>query len=147
MDPNHWKQLERIFAEAIELPESERADFLDRACGSNVEMRGEVESLIARAHGDGESLQRAVLRAAKAADANNWVEHKIGTWVSNYRIGHLLGRGGTGTVYLAYDARLHRRVALKMMTSSTEAETSRALLLREARNAAVLNHSNICTIY
>jgi len=60
MDPKLWKQLERIFAEAIELPESERADFLDRACGSNVEMRGEVESLIARAHGDGESLQRAV---------------------------------------------------------------------------------------
>jgi serine/threonine protein kinase len=70
-----------------------------------------------------------------------------GTRLGAYEIIEPLGSGGTGTVYLAYDSKLHRRIALKMMTSSTETETSRLLLLREARNAAALNHPNICTIY
>ena len=70
-----------------------------------------------------------------------------GTNVGSYRIERLLGRGGAGTVYLAYDTTLHRRVALKMITAPAEGETSRARLQREARNAAALNHPNICTVY
>lgn len=70
-----------------------------------------------------------------------------GTNLGSYRIERLLGRGGIGAVYLAYDATLHRPVALKVMTESAESETSHTRLLREARNAAALNHSNICTIY
>ena len=70
-----------------------------------------------------------------------------GTNVGSYRIERLLGRGGAGTVYLAYDTTLHRQVALKMITAPAEGETSRARLQREARNAAALNHPNICTVY
>lgn len=70
-----------------------------------------------------------------------------GANVGSYRIERLLGRGGAGTVYLAYDTTLHRQVALKMITAPAEGETSRARLQREARNAAALNHPNICTVY
>jgi len=70
-----------------------------------------------------------------------------GTKVGSYRIEYLLGRGGTGAVYLAFDTTLHRQVALKMITASHESESRRTLLVREARNAAALNHPNICTIY
>jgi TolB-like protein/Tfp pilus assembly protein PilF/predicted Ser/Thr protein kinase len=63
-----------------------------------------------------------------------------------YRIERLLGRGGMGVVYLAYDTTLHRRVALKVVGAPAD-ETARARLLREARNAAALNHPNICTIH
>jgi serine/threonine-protein kinase len=75
------------------------------------------------------------------------IQEKVGDQIGNYTIEELLGRGGNGTVYLAYDTKLHRRVALKMMTASAQADTSHAMLLREARNAAALNHPNICTIY
>ena len=51
-----------------------------------------------------------------------------------------------GAVFLAYDTALHRQVALKVMTGPTDGETSRSRLLREARNAAALNHPNICTV-
>src|SRR5439155_6902859 len=94
-----------------------------------------------------ESLQDVVRDSAEVSDTGNWIAGKIGNNIGSYRIEHLLGRGGTGTVYLAYDTKLHRQVALKMMTGSKETETSRTLLLREARNAAALNHPNICTIY
>src|SRR5213075_2554532 len=91
--------------------------------------------------------QSVVAQAAKAAAADNPTEHTIGTAVGSSRIDNSLRRGGTGTAYLAYDTKLHRQVALKMMSASTEGQTSRTMLLQEARNAAALNHPHICTIY
>jgi tetratricopeptide (TPR) repeat protein len=48
---------------------------------------------------------------------------------------------------LAYDATLHRKVALKVLGSPVDYGSARVRLLREARNAAALNHPNICTVY
>jgi len=72
---------------------------------------------------------------------------KPGTALGSYRIDGLLGRGGMGAVYLAYDTTLHRQVALKVLTEPAEGDLSRTRLLREARSAAALNHPNICTVY
>jgi serine/threonine protein kinase len=52
-----------------------------------------------------------------------------------------------GVVFLAHDTTLHRRLALKVLASFSDDEIARNRLLREARNAAALNHPNICTIY
>ncbi len=70
-----------------------------------------------------------------------------GKTLGNYRIERLLGRGGMGAVFLAFDTVLHRQVALKVLDERADGETSHARLLREARNAAALNHPNICTIH
>lgn len=51
-----------------------------------------------------------------------------------------------GTVFLAYDNSLRRRVALKVLGEST-GDASRSQLLREARSSAALNHPGICTVY
>jgi TolB-like protein/Tfp pilus assembly protein PilF/predicted Ser/Thr protein kinase len=64
-----------------------------------------------------------------------------------YRLERQLGRGGMGTVFLAYDTVLHRQVALKVVGAADEAGSARARVLREARSAAALNHPNICTIH
>ena len=63
-----------------------------------------------------------------------------GMMLGTYRLEHPLGRGGMGAVFLAYDTRLHHQVALKMITGDADDVTSSARLLREARNAAALNH-------
>jgi TolB-like protein/Tfp pilus assembly protein PilF/predicted Ser/Thr protein kinase len=70
-----------------------------------------------------------------------------GATLGSYRIDRQLGRGGMGAVFLAYDSTLRRPVALKVMLEGTGDEESRSRLLREARNAAALNHPNICTIH
>ncbi len=70
-----------------------------------------------------------------------------GMTLGSYRIERLLGRGGMGAVFLAYDTTLHRQVALKVVDAPADGDTSGTQLLREARNAAALNHPNICTIH
>jgi serine/threonine-protein kinase len=72
----------------------------------------------------------------------------IGTRVGSVRIIGLLGQGGMGEVYLGFDDRLQRRVALKAIRNEQRlAGESRERLLREARALSALEHPNICRIY
>ncbi len=67
--------------------------------------------------------------------------------IGRFEIKQLLGSGGFGTVYLAYDPELDREVALKVPRANRCAtERDIELLLREARSAAQLHHPGIVTI-
>lgn len=72
----------------------------------------------------------------------------IGKTLNHYHIESELGRGGMGTVYLAEDNRLNRKVALKVLPPEM-AENSINLVRfkREVKTLASLNHPNIVTIY
>lgn len=72
----------------------------------------------------------------------------IGKKIYNYKIVSLLGEGGMGVVYKAFDVKLERFAALKIITLNT---TTFSRLMerfrREARNQARLNHPNIVSVY
>jgi serine/threonine protein kinase len=68
-----------------------------------------------------------------------------GVRINQYELIKLLGEGGMGTVYLARDLRLGRRVAIKFLQSQQEELTQRFLV--EARATARCQHENIVTIY
>jgi serine/threonine protein kinase len=73
---------------------------------------------------------------------------RVGSDLAGYRIESLLGWGGMSVVYLAYDARLKRRVALKLLAASlAEDESFRERFLRESELAASIDHPNIVPIY
>jgi eukaryotic-like serine/threonine-protein kinase len=72
----------------------------------------------------------------------------IGPTLAHYRISEKLGAGGMGEVYLAYDTRLSRNVALKVLLHDVTADPERrARFEREARAIAALNHPNIVTVH
>jgi len=72
----------------------------------------------------------------------------VGRRLGKYEIQAEIGRGGMGTVYLAYDPLLDRRVAVKVLAPHLVWEEGFVeRFLREARAAARLKHPNIVTIY
>jgi len=75
----------------------------------------------------------------------------MGATVGRYVILNLVGRGGMGEVYAAYDPQLDRKVALKLLheTAAREAaaRTARERLLREAKTIARLSHPNVVVVH
>lgn len=72
----------------------------------------------------------------------------IGRRIQHYLILEEIGRGGMGAVYRAYDDRLRRDVAVKMLTASgANSSRERDRILAEARAACALNHPGIVTVY
>ena len=71
-----------------------------------------------------------------------------GRQIGHYELRGLLGVGGMGEVYRAFDAQLRREVAVKMLPPDLTGDPDRvARFEREARVLASLNHPNIATIY
>lgn len=80
---------------------------------------------------------------ASAGDAD-----LIGTSFGRYRVTELLGRGGMGVVYRAWDTMLSRTIALKVLpTTFLENEERRRRFMREARSAAMASAKSIATVY
>jgi eukaryotic-like serine/threonine-protein kinase len=70
-----------------------------------------------------------------------------GTAVGRYLLLELVGSGGMGDVYAAYDPKLGRRVALKLMSERVASPTAVARFTREAQAVARLSHPNVVAIY
>lgn len=71
-----------------------------------------------------------------------------GTEVSHYKILSEIGKGGMGTVYLAHDTKLERKVAIKFLSKEWSDDKDKLKRFQqEAKAASALNHPNILTIY
>ncbi len=136
----------------MERPADERAAFLARACAGDEETQRRVEAMLAADAQDDLMMDRPAYQAASGLatsmpggdDSQSFNGEMIGV----YRLIRELGHGGMGTVYLAYDTRLGRRAALKLLPSQLVNSPERVRRLqREARAATALNHPNIITIY
>ncbi len=68
-----------------------------------------------------------------------------GDRIGRYVIDRVLGAGGSGVVYAAYDAQLARAVALKLLRATVV--DNYAVLLDEAQTLARLSHPNLVTVY
>ena len=72
---------------------------------------------------------------------------RVGQKIGPYEILGRLGSGGMGLVFSAWDARLQRDVAIKLLRDEYSSLDMRQRFLQEARAASGLNHPNICTIF
>lgn len=100
-------------------------------------------------------LAKVWVHSSAPEEEKNVPEHdgfqSVDSVVGRYQVNALLGHGGMGVVYKAYDPELQRHVALKILRPDLyipqQKEEHEARLLREARLLAALHHPNIPTIF
>jgi hypothetical protein len=87
-----------------------------------------------------------VIRSGPVNRSQEWDSVSyVGSSIGNIRIESRLGQGGMGEVYLGYDSRLERRVAVKTIRPEKRLSPRlKARFLREARLLSKLGHPSIC---
>jgi serine/threonine-protein kinase len=141
-DPDRWFRLDEVFQGALERPADDRAAYLDRACGGELDLRAEVEAMLAA---DAAAIERFVPGDEPLdSEADPFPGMRLGPWL----IVEAIGRGGMGTVYLARraDGQYEQHVALKIVRSSTSPQRARMRFKAEAHILARLSHPNIARL-
>jgi serine/threonine protein kinase len=143
-DPRSEKE---IFFELVDkaTPE-ERADYLDRACGQDLSLRGRLEGLLAKHfEQDGFMAAPAVQNAATAAFTS--VSEGPGAMIDRYKLLEKLGEGGFGAVYVAEQKQpVKRRVALKIIKLGMDTQQVVARFEAERQALALMDHPNIAKV-
>jgi Tol biopolymer transport system component/serine/threonine protein kinase len=140
--PERWARIKEIFGVAFELPDTERPAFLKQSCGSDSGLREEVERLLEAERGPLENPMLDALARMLPPDLAR------GEMLGPYRVETRIGQGGMGVVYRAWDTRLDRRIALKVLRpEQVNDPVHRQRLIREARAASALSHPNIVTVH
>ena len=139
MTREEWKRVKEVLAAALEQDPPKRPTYLDQNC-PDPWLRKEVESLISTCErGESHFLEPCGLKPGFL---------QCGVVLGSYEILSRLGSGGMGEVYRAYDTKLEREVALKVLPPDfADDPTLLIRFQREAHVLASLNHPNIVTIY
>ena len=152
MDTLRWKQIDQLVDAALEIPVAEREKFVTLEAGSDSDLRIRVLELLAAQDEDGNFLNESAMKVAAKAMIENETEISafafVNKTVAKYKIERLLGAGGMGEVYLAFDEKLRRKVALKILPAEFVSNDERVKRFElEARAISSLNHPGIVTIY
>jgi serine/threonine protein kinase/Tol biopolymer transport system component len=143
---DRWRQVRDVFERVLNGDPSSRTQILAEVCADDFALRGEVESLLA-AHDEATGFLTHSITSIASGRPRFYAEPLIGRTVRQYRIDSVLGTGGMGIVYRAFDTHLDRYVALKVLPPERMSDASREALVREAKAASALNDPNIVTIH
>jgi serine/threonine protein kinase len=135
-----------IFKAAVKLPPERRAAFLDQACGTNHELRREVESLLEAHDWPGGFLESRLARLPGTVDEPS-VTEKPGTVIGPYKLLQQIGEGGMGVVYMAEQQEpVRRKVALKIIKPGMDSQQVIARFEAERQALALMDHQNIARV-
>ena len=161
---------ETIFTTALELPSAvARTEYLTEVCGGDGERRARIERLLAAHAKAGGFMEQP---PAPRPDPDFAPTISFGTGgdesepddalavlappgrpdslgrIGHYEVLQVLGKGGFGVVYRAFDDVLQRVVAVKVLAPQMAATSpARKRFLREARTSAQVRHENVVQVY
>lgn len=172
MTSERYQQVKKIFLQVCDIEEASRAEFLERACGSDLDLRNEVESLLryhntdagspsitaivsgefdsqATTASDAATLKIPESRKRASLSAREEKRYAAGDLVADrYRIVSYLGGGGMGRVYRADDLKLGQSVALKFLTCEDRHRDRLMEYFRnEVRMARAVTHPSVCRVH
>jgi tetratricopeptide (TPR) repeat protein len=148
----YWMQLEEMFHRASELPEAERAAWVQSACRENGSMQAELLELLAS-----DQSVRSLLASEAPPPTDGLLRKDLGaalthSWlgrtVGDFQLEAVLGRGGMGTVYLA--RRTHgdfvQSVAVKLINRHLSSGPAVAQFGRERDVLARMMHRHVAQL-
>ncbi|MGC4051415.1 MAG: serine/threonine-protein kinase [Paludibaculum sp.] len=143
MNSERWRLIEGIFAEAVECPAAERSNFLDQACGADIELRRELESLLAC-----DAPEHQLIELPSAMPELEDDTELAGRRVGPYRLIRLIGHGGMGAVYLGVrdDDQYQKQVAIKLLKRGMDTEFLLGQFRQERQILANLEHPFIARL-
>jgi serine/threonine-protein kinase len=141
MSPEQWLKVEQLYQLALQRQPGEREAFLAAKCGGDRELTREIELLL-----DQSGKHRSLGIGASGPGVRLPNSAPPFQRLGKYELQTEIGRGGFGTVYVAWDPMVGRKVAIKVLIAGSDPD----LLVRfrnEASSAGKLRHQNIVTIY
>jgi predicted ATPase len=152
-----WERVTELFSAALDHSPADRETFLTTACGDNAALMTEVRSLLRSLGQAGDFLEPGTMVGpplspsllASLSQAPLFAQFVPQTLISGrYRVESLLGRGGAGEVYEAWDEELGIPVALKTLRfgAALGGDALRSLK-QEAMLARAVVHPSVCRVY
>jgi len=137
-----WNVVQELYNELIDLPPGEQGRVLRERCGDDQALFDEVSSLL-------QAGKKASQFLNQSADRLLEQDFEPGTTIGSYRLIRPLGRGGSGTVYLAWQRSetVERLVAIKVLRPGLDDEATRERFSLEQQVLADLQHPNIARLY
>jgi serine/threonine protein kinase len=137
--PNKTKQL---LQQALGMNSEERTVLLEQI--NDPTLRSQLETLLADKNQQQDFLQKNT--STQATDRTDILSP--GAKINRIRIEKMLGQGGMGSVYLGFDEKLERQVAVKSIRSEhLQNPATQQRFVREAQIMSKINHPSICQLY
>lgn len=139
MSPERWQRIEAVFQAAIDLSLQERKKFLEAECGEDVDLRLEVERLLASDDSAADfiespiwtdssflntSAKKEISDSFNEAALDDAADGYLGKLVGAFRLTREIGKGGMGAVYLGEraDGEFEQRVAIKLIKRGMDSD-------------------------
>ncbi|HEX4802822.1 MAG TPA: serine/threonine-protein kinase [Myxococcaceae bacterium] len=171
MTPEKWQRVDALVKAALEQEPSQRAAFLSARCGPDEELRRQADALVSAAANMGSFLEtpalppsarrspeellgdpgETVAEGTRKARLSARAPLSRGAILGRYFVLDVIGEGGMGIVYAAYDPELNRKLAIKLLhpgsSFGSRGGDAKSRLLREAQAMARLSHPNVITVH
>lgn len=148
MIESRWKTVERVFNKSVLLPPEKREEYVFSACGDDAALIEDVLTLLAEVEKSGTFLSEPLFEVGAQILASEFVGMFDEPNFASYEMQKILGRGGSGVVFLARDTVLERSVALKVLPTALSDNDERILRFQqEAKAASAISHPNVAHIY
>jgi len=139
-----WERVKELFFQAMQLGHDQRERFLDEACGGDVALRGEIDSLLLAEEEVGDSFLQVdpggVSAAGTVAGGDVLAERFV--------LVRKLGDGGMGQVWLAEQTSpVRRQVALKLIKAGMYDQAVAQRFQSERQSLAIMDHPCIAKVF
>ncbi|MGA8500688.1 MAG: protein kinase [Candidatus Sulfotelmatobacter sp.] len=144
-----WEHVKELLHQAMQLDPEQRAEFLDKACSSDVALRAEVESLLLA----GEGVPASFLQSASPGAESERIDPAGGLeagqiFAQHFQLVHKLGEGGMGQIWLAEQTSpVRRQVALKLIKAGMYDQAVLQRFQAERQSLAIMDHPAIAKVF